>query len=93
MVMEHVKGIDKGKVVLYALSTCVWCKKTRKLLLDLGVNYSYVYVDLLKGKERDEAIEKVKRHNVKCTFPTLIINDDVCIVGYKEKETKEALGL
>ena len=91
MVTEHVKGIDKGKVMLYALSTCVWCKKTRKLLSDLGVDYSYVYVDLLKGRTREEAIEEVKRHNVKCSFPTLVINDEICIVGYKDKEIKEAL--
>ena len=89
--MEHVKGDNRGNVVLYALSTCVWCKKTKELLKDLGVDYNYVYVDLLKGKAREDAIEEVKRHNVKCTFPTVVINDDKCIVGYKEAELKEAL--
>ena len=32
MEINHVDGQDKGKVMLYALSTCVWCKKTKKLL-------------------------------------------------------------
>jgi len=90
-VMEHVKGDDRGHVVLYALSTCVWCKKTKELLKNLGVDYSYVYVDLLKGIERDDAVEDVKRHNVKCTFPTVVINNEKCILGYKEGELKEAL--
>ena len=90
--MEHVKGADRGNVILYALSTCVWCKKTRELLNRLGVDYSYVYVDLLEGKERKDAIDEVKRHNVKCSFPTVVIDDEKCIVGYKESELKEALG-
>jgi len=29
MVVEHVPGRNAGQVMLYALSTCVWCKKTR----------------------------------------------------------------
>ena len=35
MVMQHVEGQDKGKLVLFALSTCGWCKKTRELIEDL----------------------------------------------------------
>ncbi|HII75790.1 MAG TPA: glutaredoxin family protein, partial [Methanolinea sp.] len=42
MRMEHVKGSKRGELILYALSTCGWCAKTRKLLDDLGVEYSYV---------------------------------------------------
>ena len=36
--------------------------------------------------------EDVKKINPKCSFPTIQIGDRV-IVGYKEKEIKEALGL
>ena len=43
---EHVEGENKGKILLYALSTCGWCRKTRQLLDDLGVAYDYIYVDL-----------------------------------------------
>ncbi|HOO54111.1 MAG TPA: glutaredoxin family protein [Methanothrix sp.] len=93
MGFEHVEGENRGKVTLYALSTCVWCKKTKKLLQDLGVEYSYIYVDLLKGDERKRTLEEVKRHNPNTSFPTTVIDEDMCIVGYKEKEIKEALGL
>ncbi|WP_269852135.1 thioredoxin domain-containing protein [Methanosarcina horonobensis] len=27
---DHVSGIDRGKVIMYGLSTCVWCKKNKK---------------------------------------------------------------
>lgn len=85
-----VDGRDSGKVTLYALSTCIWCKKTKELLSSLGVAFDYVYVDLLKGDDRANAIKEVKRHNPSSSFPTLVIGDKA-IVGYKEKEIIEAL--
>ncbi len=91
MKMKHVNGEDKGHVVLYALSTCAWCRKTKHLLDKLGVEFYYTDVDLLKGKEKDEAMEALKQHNPKCTFPTLVINDKKCIVGYAEEEIRGEL--
>jgi len=88
---EKVEGMDKGPITLYALSTCVWCEKTRGLLTKSGVGFRYSYVDLLKGDERERAIEEIKRVNPSLTFPTLVIGDRA-IVGFKEKEIKEAMG-
>jgi glutaredoxin-like protein NrdH len=91
MTKQHVKGVDKGKIFLFALSTCGWCKKTKKLLNELGVEYHFVDVDLLKGEHRDETMKELEVYNPRCTFPTLVINDQ-CIVGFKEDKIKEALG-
>jgi|GEM_PF-3996188 len=44
---EQVGGEDRGDVLLYALSTCGWCRKTKALLKELGVQYRYVDVDLV----------------------------------------------
>lgn len=79
-------------VKLYTLSTCSHCKSTKKLLADCTIQYDFVDVDLLQGEERSAILEDVKKFNPKCSFPTIIIGDKV-IVGYKEKEIKEALGL
>jgi len=89
---NHVPGVDRGKVVMYGLSTCVWCKKTKKLLTDLGVEFDYIYVDRLEGEEEDEAVREVRRFNPSTSFPTTVINDEKAIVGFKEKEIREALG-
>lgn len=86
----RVDGKDKGDITLYALSTCIWCKKTKELLTSLEVSFNYVYVDLLKGEDRANAIEEIKRYNPSTSFPTLVIGDKA-IVGYKEKEIREAL--
>jgi len=93
MNIEHVQGKKAGKVMLYALSTCGHCRNTRKLLTDLGVEYDYLYVDLLQGQEKEQAIALVEKWNPDCSFPTLVINDSKCIVGFKERDIKEALKL
>ena len=93
MAVQHVHGKNVGHIMLYALSTCQWCKKTKKLLDDLGVEYFYEDVDVLSGAERDAAIDDVKRWNPACSFPTLVLNDSVCVVGFKENEIKGALKL
>jgi glutaredoxin-like protein NrdH len=91
-VMVHIEGEDKGKIILYALSTCVWCKKTKKLLTELGVDFHYVYVDLLEGNEMEKVLDEMKIHNPLCSFPTLVMDDKTCIIGYNEGRTREVLG-
>ena len=91
--MEHVDGEDKGQIILYALSTCGWCKKIKTLLTELGVAYDFEFVDKLMGEVREDTIKEVEKWNPRCSFPTLVINNETCIVGYKVEEIKEALGL
>jgi len=93
MKMEHIKGINKGKIILYALSTCMWCKKTKELLDSISVEYNFVYVDLLEGDELKETKEEIMKYNPRCSFPTVVINNEMCIVGFKEDKIKEALNL
>ena len=91
MAKVKVSGANKGDVMLYALSTCVWCGKTKKLLDELGVEYTYEDVDLLTGAERETAVKDIKVWNPACSFPTLVINGEKCIVGLKEEEIRQAL--
>ena len=49
-------------------------------------------MDLLESEERKAILADVKKFNPRCSFPTIVIGEKV-IVGYKEDEIKEALGL
>jgi glutaredoxin-like protein NrdH len=91
MNLTHVDGKDLGKIVLYALSTCPWCKKTKKFLEDSGVAYDFIDVDLLGGDDREQTIQSVTRWNPQCSFPTMVINNSKCIIGYNEKEIRDNL--
>ncbi|AOY59521.1 MULTISPECIES: glutaredoxin family protein [Desulfococcus] len=83
---------DDKNIQVYSLSTCSHCKATKRLLAECTVQYDFVDVDLLEGDERKAIIEDIKKINPRCSFPTIIIGNKV-IVGYKEKEIKEALGM
>jgi glutaredoxin-like protein NrdH len=81
------------KVMLYALSTCGWCKKTRRFLDDHNVTYDYVYVDLLEGEEKDQVLDEVRKWNPRCSFPTVVVDDSEVVAGFKEDRLQEVLGL
>jgi glutaredoxin-like protein NrdH len=91
MNIKHVDGQNKGKILLYAISTCGWCKKTKRLLNELGVEYSYIDVDLLDNDQKKKVEDEVKKWNPKRSYPTIVFNDKKCIAGFKEDEIKEAL--
>ena len=79
-------------VKIYSLSTCSHCRLAKKFLGDCTIKYEFVDVDLLEGDERRAILEDIKKFNPRCSFPTIIIGEKV-VVGFKEKEIKEALDL
>ena len=91
--MEKVPGSKKDhKVMIFTLSTCGWCKKTKKLLKDMDVEYEYADIDLVKGEEREKVREELRKYNPRMSAPTVIIDDGKnVIIGHNEEEVKEAL--
>lgn len=87
-----VDGKERAKIVLYALSTCGWCAKTRKFLEELGVAYSYVHVDMLGKDDKAAAMKDLERFNSRVSFPTTIVNDSVAVIGYNTEKMLEAIG-
>ena len=88
--MTHVPGRNAGNVILYALSTCVWCEKTKRLLTELGVEFSYLYVDLLEQDELEKVLSEIQEFNPKGSFPTLVIDGGRTIVGFREEDIRRA---
>jgi glutaredoxin len=75
----------------YTLSTCGWCKKTKEWLKNNNYEYEYLDVDLLEGEDRDKIAEEVKKFNERLSYPTVVINDDIVVVGHDSDSLKEAL--
>lgn len=91
MNLIKVTGRDHGKVLIYALSTCGWCKKTKQFLKDNDVEFSYVDVDLLQREEREMIVQEIEKWNPSLSFPTIVINDSNCVIGFDEKKLREIL--
>lgn len=93
----EARGRNPGDVAarhetrFYGLSTCIWCRKTRKLLEELGVAFDFVYVDLLDPEEKSAALAELDDFGRGETFPTLVIDGTTCIIGYRPDEIRKAL--
>jgi glutaredoxin-like protein NrdH len=89
----YIDGENRGEIRFYALSTCGWCRKTKQFLDELGVAYSFFYVDLLTGDERDQAVKELEGWNPRRSFPTVVFNGSDVVVGYKPDRIKELLNI
>lgn len=89
----HVEGINKGKIFIYTLSTCIWCRKAKEFLNTNGIEYDYIEMDAEELENRDIHKEELKNWNPKCSYPTIVINDSDCIVGFDEDKLKKVLGI
>lgn len=79
-------------VRLYALSTCPYCRMTRRYLDENNVSYELTEVDLLEGEEREEAVSEVKRLSGGTSFPVLVADEQV-VVGFNKTRIADILGL
>ena len=81
-----------AKPKVYALSTCPYCKRTKRFLDQHKIVYDGVDVDLLDDDKQDVVLEEVERLTGKRSFPVVIIGSEI-IVGHDEDKLKKALKL
>ena len=94
--MEKIRVSGKNKhhkVLMYAISTCAWCKMTKKFLKDNDVEYEYVDVDLCSDKDLDKIKEDILSKGGHLSYPVIIINDKTLINGFRKDLIKEHIGV
>jgi glutaredoxin-like protein NrdH len=84
---------NQHKVVIYALSTCVWCKMTKQYLQDNDIEYEYLDVDLCNPEEKEKARQQILNKGGALSYPTTIVDDNKVITGFRKDLLKEALQL
>jgi glutaredoxin len=83
---------DDMDISLYALSTCPYCRMTKRYLDDHGITYKMIEVDQLEGDEKQSAIDKVKELSGGTSFPVLVADNEV-VVGFNKTKIADILGL
>ncbi len=78
------------KIMLYALSTCPFCKMAKKFFETRQIPFDAVDVDLLEPEEKERTVQKVQEISGRRAFPVIVIGE-IVIVGYDELRIKEAL--
>jgi glutaredoxin len=84
---------NKHKVLMYAISTCAWCKMTKKFLKDNKVEYQYVDVDLCSDRDRAAIRKDIESRGGEPNYPIIIVDDKKMINGFRKDKISEALGL
>jgi glutaredoxin len=78
------------EVMVYALSTCPWCRKTKQWFDDSKIPYEVVDVDQLPDEEQDAAADKAYELSGGRRFPVVVINGEV-VVGFSPDKFLEHL--
>jgi glutaredoxin-like protein NrdH len=78
------------KVLLYAISTCAWCRKAKSFLEDNSIEFEYIYVDLCSEKDREEVYRDIEGRGGRSSFPIVIVDDKTLINGFHEDRIREA---
>ena len=89
---KHVPGKKGPYIMLYALSTCPWCQKTKELLANLSVDYYWIDLNTLDQANTTQVLGALKACGQVNSVPIILINGDTCIVGFQEEKIREVLG-
>jgi glutaredoxin-like protein NrdH len=84
---------NKHKVLLYALSTCGWCKRAKRFLKDNDVEYEYVDVDLCKMEDKKIIRQDIQNRGGILAYPTVIIDNNRLLTGPSPDKLREVLEL
>jgi glutaredoxin len=79
------------KVVLYTLSTCPWCRKSKSFFTEHKVSFTFIDYDLADEATQSRISAEVDAAGA-TGFPFVKINDEV-IVGYQPERYAKALGI
>jgi len=82
---------NKHKVLLYALSTCAWCKLAKKFLKDNSIEYEYVDVDLCDDDDKEKIKKDILDRGGDLSYPTIIIDSKILVTGFRKDKLKESL--
>jgi glutaredoxin len=78
------------KVSMYTLSTCPWCRKTKKYFADHSIPFEFTDFDLADEATQDRIMREMDAEGAK-GFPFVRIGDDV-VEGWQPARYAELLG-
>ncbi len=82
---------NKHRVMMYAISTCAWCKMTKKFLKDNEVEFEYVDVDLCSDEDHEKITQDILSRGGELSYPTIIVDGKTVITGFRKDKISEVL--
>ena len=79
------------KPIMYALTTCLHCKNTKKFLEENHYDVTVIHLDDYCDAQRADLMEKVRKYNPRGTFPVVLMPNGKVIVGFRKMLLEEAM--
>jgi glutaredoxin len=76
---------------MYAISTCVWCKRAKEFLAGNNIEYEFLDVDRCGKEERERIRSDILGRGGRLSYPAIIVDDKTLINGFREEKIREAL--
>lgn len=81
----------KHTVLMYALSTCIWCKRAKRFLSNHRIEYEYIDVDLISQEDREHIERDIIDRGGHLLFPTIIVDNKKLLINPREQELRQVL--
>ncbi len=88
--VDGENGVEEN-ILLFTLSTCMWCKKCKNFLNDRKMKYRYIDVDKIDPKDKAKIINYLKeKYQSRISYPFLVCKSGY-VVGYDPNKYDELL--
>jgi len=77
---------------MYTLSTCPWCKKTKKWFTENEIPFEFVDYDLESEESQAKIERKMRLKGSEMAFPWVLIGEDL-VIGWNPGRYAELLGV
>jgi glutaredoxin len=79
------------KVTMYTLSTCPWCRKTKKYFTEHNIPFEYIDYDLADEATQTRIMDELDAAGA-TGFPFVKIGDQV-VIGYRPDRYASLMGI
>lgn len=88
--VKNEKGSEEN-ILIFSLSTCMWCKKCKRFLDDRNLKYRYIDVDRIEREDKSKLLDYLKsKYNSRISYPFLVCEKGF-VVGYNPNKYEELL--
>ncbi|MHA2391845.1 MAG: glutaredoxin family protein [Promethearchaeota archaeon] len=88
--VEGEKGSEEN-ILIFTLSTCMWCKKCKAFLNDRNMTYRYIDVDKIEKQDKSKILDYLKStYKERISYPFLVCESGH-VVGYNPNQYEELL--
>ena len=89
--VEGEKGAEED-IIVFSLSTCMWCKKCKRFLGDRDLKYRYIDLDQIEREDKSTILDHLRsKYNARISYPFLVCKSGH-VVGYNPNQYEELLG-